>query len=271
VSSNVVSPGYFALMGIALRSGVDFADLGDASTAPQAIVNDAFARTWLNGLEPLGQRLQSRGRLYTIVGVVATTVSNAFGEPPTPVVYFSYRDNPSPLGEIHLRARGGAESALAADVRRVVAEIDPELPVFNVRTLGDHVETNLIFRRIPARMFAVLGPLLLALASIGIYAVVAYTVSQRTMEIGLRLAIGATGPRLVAQLVGESLRVVVAGATVGWLLGLVIALEIVGAPSIDPVVFVGVPALLLAVAAVACWQPAHRAASISPTTALRQD
>ena len=85
-------------------------------------------------------------------------------------------------------------------------ELDADLPVFNVRTLNDHVETNLIFRRIPARMFAVLGPLLLLLAAIGIYAVVAYTVSLRTAEIGVRLALGATPPRVVAQFVGDSLR-----------------------------------------------------------------
>ncbi len=85
------------------------------------------------------------------------------------------------------------------------SELDPELPVYDVRTLNDHIESNLIFRRIPARMFAVLAPLLLVLAAIGIYAVVSYTIAQRTKEIGVRLALGATVRRVVAQHIGESL------------------------------------------------------------------
>jgi putative ABC transport system permease protein len=269
-STNTVTPGYFALMGIPLRKGADFVDLADTSTAPQAIVNEAFVARYLAGLEPLGQRLRTRGRAYDIVGVVATSVSNAFGEAPTPVIYLAWRDSPASVGEIHLRTRAGAEATLVPEVRRTVAALDPELPVFNVRTLNEHVDTNLIFRRLPARMFVVLGPLLLALASIGIYAVVAYTVSLRTMEIGLRLAIGATASRLVAQLVAESLRVIIAGAAVGWFLAFALATKVAGVP-IDLAVFIGVPALLLSVAAVACWWPAHRAASIDPSAALRQD
>src|SRR5207247_1128360 len=152
------------------------------------------------------------------------------------------------FGEIHVRARAGAETALAPEVRRAVREIDSELPIFNVRTLTDHVETNLVFRRVPARMFAVLGPLLLALAAIGIYAVVAYSVARRTTEIGVRLALGATARRVVAQIVGESLQVIGVGALAGWLIAFAVDLDVFGG-SIDLAVFLGVPALLLLVAA----------------------
>jgi len=155
------------------------------------------------------------------------------------------------VGEIHLRTRVGAETALTPEVRRVVRELDPELPVYNVRTLTDHVETNLLFRRIPARMFVVLGPMLLMLAAMGIYTVVAYGVSQRTTEIGVRLALGATARRVVAQFVGESLGVIGLGALVGWVLAFIVVLDLVGG-SIDVPVFVGVPAILLLVGACAC-------------------
>src|SRR4029077_11478853 len=131
----------------------------------------------------------------------------------------------------------------APEIRRAVRELDAELPVFNVRTLTDHIETNLVFRRVPARLFAVLGPLLLVLAAIGIYAVVAYSVSLRTTEIGVRLALGATARRLIGQFVGESLVVIGLGGLVGWAIALVLAVDFLPGP-IDVAVFAGVPAIL---------------------------
>jgi ABC-type antimicrobial peptide transport system permease subunit len=170
-----------------------------------------------------------------------------------------------------VRTRTGGEGAFGRDLRRLVGELDPELPVFNVRTLTDHVETNLIFRRIPARMFAVLGPMLLVLSSIGIYAVVAYTVSLRTTEVGVRVALGASVPRLLTHLMGESLRVILVGALIGWLIAFAAASDLMDAGAIDLPVFIGVPALLLAVATMACWLPARRATRIDPSAALRQE
>jgi predicted permease len=273
--ANTVTPGYFALMDIPFLAGGDFAALTDASAPPQVIVNEAFAARYLvdgggagTAAGAVGQRLQARGRTFLVAGVVRTTISNAFGEPPTPCLYFSYRDMPGLGGELHIRARPGAERLLGQNVRRAVQELDPELPVFNVRTLTAHVETNLLFRRVPARMFAVLGPLLLVLAAIGVYAVVAYTVSLRTGEIGVRAALGATSRRLIAEIVGENVGTVLVGALVGWLAAFLVALDF--APRmIAPSIFAGVPALLLAVAALAAWIPARRAARVDPMTALR--
>src|SRR6185503_2665066 len=151
--------------------------------------------------EPIGRHVETRGARYVIAGVVRNSVSEAFGEPATPVVYLSYRDRTGARGEIHLRTRAGAEMLLAPALERAVRDLDPTLPVYDIRTLDDHVERNLVLRRIPARMFVVLGPALLVLAAIGIYAVVAYAVSLRTKEIGLRLALGATSWRVVSTIV----------------------------------------------------------------------
>jgi ABC-type antimicrobial peptide transport system permease subunit len=161
--------------------------------------------------------------------------------------------------------------AVAADVRRAVREIDPGLPIYDVRSMADHIDKNLLFRRIPARMFAVIGPLLLVLAAIGIYAVVAYSVSRRTTEIGVRLALGATPGRVVRQIIGETLRVIGMGAAAGWAIGFVIAREVALVGSFDVSIFVGVPATLLAVATFACWLPASRVARVEPVMALRHE
>jgi predicted permease len=272
--SNVVTPGYFKTMEIGLAAGTDFADLKDTTAPPQAIVNQAFIKRYLNSSDAtigLGRGVQIRNVRYTIVGVAHNSIYNAFGERPTPIIYLSYRDRPTVAGEIHLRVRGGSEATLMPEVRRIVQELDPELSIYNVRTLSDHIENNLLFRRIPARMFSVLGPLLLILAAIGIYAVVAYTVSHRTSEIGVRLALGATGRRVIGQFVGQSLAIVGLGAVAGWALAFVIVVAFSPDGAIDLRILAGVPALLMVVATIACWLPARRAARVDPMIALRSE
>jgi predicted permease len=269
--SNTVTPGYFATMRIPILAGTDFADLNDTATPPQAIVNDAFVTHYLGTAEPLGRRMEIRGTTYVITGIVRHSLYESFSEPPTPIIYLSYRDRPSIAGEIHLRTRLGDETMLAPGVRDAARAIDAALPVYNVRTLAQHVDTNLALRKIPARMFVVLGPLLLVLASIGIYAVVAYSVAHRTSEIGVRLALGATTSRVISQIVRETLRIVIVGAVVGWLMVFGVFIHLSPGTPLDATAFFGVPVLLLLVAAFASWLPARRAASVAPMVALRQD
>lgn len=264
---NTVTTGYFALMGIPFASGRDFADLEDASASPEVIVNEEFVRRFLGGLEPLQRRVTIGGRSAAIVGVVRNSVNDAFGEPPLPVIYRSFRDSPPLFAEIHARPRAGAASSIAPAIRRIVSGIDPEVTVFEVRTLREHIDMNLIFQRVPARMFAVLGPLLLLLAAAGIHAAVSYTVSSNVSEIGVRLALGATPARVSVEVLGAALEVVCAGALAGWVAAFVAALNLKGAIP-DALVLIAAPALLVAVAALAAWLPARRAASLDPATVL---
>ncbi len=270
--ANIVTPGYFDVMEIAFVAGRDFAPLEDSRAPKQAIVNAEFVRRYVGSGEPLGRRIQARGGPYILTGVVRNSLYNAFGEPPTPAIYFSYRDTPQPRGEIHARYRNDDEATGGLELRRTMRELDPDLPVFNLRSMSDHVETNLIFRKIPAQMFSVLGPLLLFLAAIGIYAVVAYTVSLRTREVGVRLALGATPRRVVREFVVESLGVAALGGLIGWSVAFLLAMDFTPASQgIDALVFTVVPLVLLGIAAIACWIPARHATRVDPAMALRSE
>jgi predicted permease len=269
--SNTITPGYFKVMGIPLLEGSDFADMRDKAASAQAIVNEEFVRRYLNGADAIGRTLQARNRSFTIIAVARNAVYNAFGEPAQPAMYFSYRDIPAMEGEIHLKTRTGDETALASEARAVVRDLDPMLPLYDVRTFSQHIERNLYLRRIPARMFAVLGPLLLGLAAMGIYAVVSYAVARRTKEIGLRLAFGATSERVVLQIIRENLGVIIYGTAIGWVLAFVISLHAITKGAVNLPVFIGVPAILLGVATLACWLPARRASRIDPMAALRHE
>ena len=267
--NNVVTPGYFKTLGIPFRDGHDFAALNDVTSPPQVIVNEAFVQRYLGGAQAIGRRIESRGKSYAIVGVVRTTISDSFGERPTPVMYFSYRDRPASTGEIHVHSTRVADQ-VAPEIRRAVRELDPGLVVYDVRTLDDHIEKNLFLRRIPARMFVVLGPLLLILAAIGIYGVVSYSISRRVVEIGVRHALGASVNRIVIEITSDTLGAIGWGALVGWLVALIVEIHAARGVIYLPIT-VGVPAILFAVAIVACWIPARRAAKADPVVALRND
>jgi hypothetical protein len=276
--ANTVTPGYFDVMKIPLLAGRDFVSLEDQSAPPQVIVNQAFVDRYMNSgttrvsaETALGHQVEARGKSHLVIGVAKTTLYNAFGEPPTPALYFSYRDGGGNQGEIHVRTRPGSETVVTKGVRQAVKAIDADLPVFNVRTLTDHVETNLVFRRVPARLFVVLGPLLLLLVGLGIYSLVSYAVSLRTSELGVRLALGATPRRLVTDELAGSLRITTAGILIGWCIAFVLTVVLFPDQSGHVAVFAGVPVLLIAVSALASWVPARRGSRVDPLTALRAD
>jgi len=268
--SNIVTPGYFAVMRIPFLEGADFSPLGDRSAPREVIVNRAFRRRYVADGEVLGRGIES-GDTYRIVGVVRDSTYDAFGEPAAPAIFFSYRDRPRMQGELHLRTRQGAEASLGPAVREIARELEPGLPLFGVRTLSDHVEMNLVIRRVPARLFVVLGPLLLALAACGMYAVVAYAVARRTREIGVRLALGGSARRVTRDIVQQTLRVIAAGAAAGWLAVYGVYIHLAPGQPVSWLVFAGTPAVLMGVAALSCWIPARRVSLIDPTLALRQE
>ncbi len=269
--SNIVSPGYFQTMGIPIVAGADFAALTDTVQPPQAIVNEEFVRRYIAPAEPIRRRLRNSDIDFTIVGVARNSTYDSFGEPPTPAFFMSFRDRPRWLGEIHLRARPGSETLLASELQRAVRELNASLPVYNVRTMAEHVERNLFLRKIPARMFVVIAPLLLALVAIGIYAVVSYSVSQRTREIGVRIAMGATADRVVWQIVKEGLIVVASGLMLALVIAGMVKMHLFSGGTGAWTILMIVPMVLLVVAAFSCWLPAKRATLVDPVVALRAE
>ena len=268
--SNVVSDGYLATMGIRLLQGRDFSPLEAGPPVAEAIVNQAFVDRYLAGEAVLGRRLQSSGTTYVIVGVAATTVSNAFGEPPAPLILYGFAARPSSSAEIHVRTMPGMEAGLSSTLRRVFRELDATVPVYNVRTLQQHVATNLVLRRIPAQMFLVLGPLLLCLAAFGVYAVVDYEVSQRTAEIGVRVALGARPGQVARTLAAETIGIAALSVATAMTIVVLIDLHVVRGGARDLPALLGTPVALLAVVSVASWLPARRAAGINPSIAMRR-
>jgi predicted permease len=267
---NTVTPNYFKTLDIPIVAGHDFTPLTDQTAPLQAVVNKEFVRRFIKNGEAVGRRIQSRDRTYVIAGVVRNAVYESFGEETPPMLYFSYRDRPAVFGEIHLRTRPGGETLLVSNVRRILRDLDPTLNVYDARTMNEHLERNAFLRRIPAQMFVVVGPLLLILAAIGIYAAVSYSVARRLKEIGVRRALGATVHRVVIQIASETLRIAATGTCVGWLITVIVAVHLNHGVLYAPV-FLGVPSLLLSVAALACWVPAYRAAQLDPMVALRED
>ena len=264
---------WFRAMGIELLRGRLFDDADGPGTDRVAVVNETFARTFYPGEDALGQTFRgAEDRTYTVVGVTRDTRVRTLGEAPRPFVYGAYRQDFDEFG--YLVARTGADAGRTlTEVVRAIRDAEPTAVVFESRTMERHLAVMLLPVRLTAIVGAAFALLALALASVGLYGVVSWSVARRTREVGIRVSLGADARSVVALLMAGGLRLVVAGAAFGLLLSLLFARVLgrflYGVPPLDPVTFALVPALLLAVGAVAAWIPARRATAIDPTEALR--
>jgi len=269
-----VVPGYFQTLGIPLVDGADFVDLDNDAKPAEVIVNQEFARRYWPGVSPLGRKLVVEDSTYEVVGVARDCQCVSLSAKPAPLLYFSLRDRFWFNLTLQVRTRGDP-LAFAPEVRRVVHGLEANLPLRDVRTLTQSIEESLVVIRIPALILAALGPLALLLAAIGIYSVLSYSVAQRTHEIGVRLALGASPRNVVALIVRQGFAVVATGLVVGlgtvYVASFYLSRILVKVPPGDPTVFLTVPALLLAIAWLACWQPARRATKVDPIVALRAE
>ncbi|HUA86393.1 MAG TPA: ADOP family duplicated permease, partial [Bryobacteraceae bacterium] len=269
-----IEPGYFRAMGIALRSGRDIEERDEANAV---IVNDAFANHfWPRGTNVIGRRvLMGPGRQsqwLTVVGVVRNVRQDGLEQDVTPAAYVASRWNPNPTMTIVIRSTVDPNS-LIASARAIIRQMDPDLTLFDVQTMQERLDRSLWIRRTYSWLLGVFAGIALVMATTGIYGVVAYAVTQRTREIGIRIALGAE-PR---QVLGEVLRRGMALAAVGVALGLAGAVAatrliqslLAGVSPHDPWIFVAVSILLALAALAANLVPARRAANVDPVDALR--
>jgi putative ABC transport system permease protein len=270
----MATPGYFNTMGIGLRQGRLFDGHDDADARRVTVVNEAMARKHFPDGRVLGQKLVSGGRTWEIVGVVSDAKLYGLDSPTEPAMYVPHQQVPG--GSMGLVVRtDGDPAAMAGAVRREILKLDSEQPISNVRTMEKVLSDSLMLRRVAMVMLMVFAGLALTLATVGVYGLTAYSVSRRTHEIGLRVALGASEAQVLRLVVARGLAISAIGAAAG----MAAAFELTkalggmlyGVSATDPVVFVGAPAVLIAVAVVASWIPARRAMRIDPLTALRYE
>jgi predicted permease len=271
-----VTPGHFETMRIPLLGGRDFTAFDRENSTPVVVVNEAMAKLVWPGQEAIGKRfaIVLTPNLFQVVGVVGTTVVGRIGEDPQPVAYFPMRQQYSPGAALVVRTTGNPERLLGA-VRTQVQQIDKNLAFTNGQTVQQILGQGLWAARMGAALLGLFGALALILASIGIYGVLAYSVAQRTSEIGLRMALGAQPRQVLGLVLKQGMLLALIGAAVGVLAALPVARLasglLYGVSATDPLTYGGITLLLMGVALLACYLPARRATRIDPLVALRVD
>ena len=279
--ATVVTPGYFETLGIPLRRGRVFDDQDAAGAPPVAVINEEAARRYFGADDPIGRRLKLGGAdadtpWWEIVGVVGSTKNLGLDADPFPEIFAVHEQVGGIQNQLFLLVEAdGDPRALLPAVRSAVLEMDADQPVYAIRTVEEAFRQGVAPMRATTLFLAIFAAFALALAAVGIYSVVAYTVSERTQEIGLRVALGADAGRVRRLVVRQAMLPVLVGAAFGIAaavaVGGVLERLLFGVSGTDPLTLGAVAALLVGVAAVASWVPAFRAARLDPLEALRAD
>jgi macrolide transport system ATP-binding/permease protein len=271
-SYNSVSPGYFATLGIELLSGRDFTTSDDESSEPVAIVGETMVAQFWGGENPIGKRLQIGGRWRRIVGVAKNVDFESLLDVPRALCYLPLRQNFSTQGAIFIRTRQ-APDALRQSLAREIRALDPRIAPYEVITLREQVRRATSGQRVAVTLLGMFGALAMLLAGIGLYGTMAYTVSQRKRELGLRTALGAAPSVLLRLVLSQGLRLTAIGIFLGGLVAFastrLIAYMLYQVSPRDPRAFVAALVVMVLAALLACLAPAWRAARTDPLTALR--
>jgi putative ABC transport system permease protein len=276
-----VGPDYFEALGIALVRGRGLTPQDRAGSPRAVVINAAAADRFFPGVDPVGRRITvatsyfAGGTEYAeVVGVAADVRYDAIDHDPRPQVYYSALQNTSPRGLFVVRTRGDAAAIIPA-IREAVQSVDPDLPVFNVETMDERVSSALSRMRFGTILLGAFAAAALLLAGIGVYGVMAYSVAQRTREVGIRMALGASAADVLRMVLRQGLLIVLFGVAAGVVGATALSRVLEGllydVRAVDPVSFSVMAAVLVASAAIACYLPARRATRVEPSAALRSE
>ena len=271
-----VNTNYFKTMRIPVLRGRAFNDGDNPKSAPVVMVNQTLANQFWPGQDPIGKRVSfgEAKKYYQVVGVAADGKYITLGEAPRAYVYRAVRQAEIDDRIVIARTMGDPRAALAS-IREISRQLDPKVPVTNLETVQQETSVALLLPRAGGAMFGLFGLLGLILASIGLYGVIAYTVAQRTHEIGIRMALGANSRDIARLVMGRGLGMVLAGVALGlagaFALTRVLSIMLYGVSATDPLTFAAVAMLLILVSMAACYIPARRAMKVDPMVALRYE
>jgi putative ABC transport system permease protein len=281
-----VSPAYFQTMGIELLKGRVFNEQDTPESPSVVIIDDAMAQQYFQNEDPIGKRISqstSGTPTHEIVGVVRHVEHNSLEGQATrrPQIYLSFDQIPIDrlpgfTRRINVLTRTDVEpTSLTSAVRKEIAALNKDQAVFNVRTMEEIVSQSVAPRRFSMMLLTVFAVVALALASIGIYGMMSYTVAQRTREIGLRMTLGAQAGNVLRMMIGQGMKLALIGVALGLLASVVLTRTmktlLFGVSATDPLTFVGIAFILACVALLACWIPARRATKVDPMVALRYE
>jgi predicted permease len=272
----VVAPGYFDLVRIPLLEGRDFREDDEEKSLPVMIVNQAFARRFFAGRNPIGRKVRGWGQWFTVVGLARDSRYNNVAEAPLPFFYVPFRQVYRADMNIafYMRTASDPNRALPA-LRAAARSLDPNVGVFDAMPLAEYTAASLYPQKVAATLLGVLGALSLLLAALGLYSVMAYMVRQRTHEVGIRMALGARPGDVLRAVVGRGMLLAAAGLAAG-AAGALVSTQLVrgvlvGISPTDPRVFLGAAVFLATVAALASFVPARHATRVDPIRALRHE